>query len=155
MNPSDSPTGLSQLRGLHLPADAGSGAQGEVVMAIALGFVAALLVGLVRLMRARAKASVRASALRGLAETRGLAPDKRLIAQARLLRRLTRTLAGDDAASTQGRDWAAILDRLFVTVFFSKGAGAIVTEGLYRRSAPVDPEAIDSELGRLFARIRA
>ncbi len=122
MNPLSSPTDLTQLRGLHLPADAGSGAQGEVVLAIALGFVAALLVGLVRLLRARANASVRASALRGLAETRTLAPDARLIAQARLLRRLARTLVGDEAASTQGRDWAATLDRLFATDVFSKGA---------------------------------
>ncbi|GJE15804.1 DUF4381 domain-containing protein [Methylobacterium marchantiae] len=155
MNPVDSPTGLSQLRGLHLPADASSGAQGEVVLAIALGFVAALLVGLVRLIRARARNSVRASALRGLSETRALPSEARLIAQARLLRRLTRTLAGDEAASTQGSEWAAILDRLFATDFFSRGAGAVVTEGLYRRSPSADPETIDSELGRLFARIRA
>lgn len=155
MNPLASPTDLTQLRGLHLPADAASSTQGEVVLAIALGFVAALLVGLVRLIRTRSKASVRASALRGLAETRALAPEARLIAQARLLRRLARTLAGDEAASTHGADWAATLDRLFATDVFSKGAGRVVTEGLYRRSSPADVEAIDSELGRLFARIRA
>ncbi|MCC0805554.1 DUF4381 domain-containing protein [Methylobacterium sp. W2] len=155
MNPLASPTDLAQLRGLHLPADAASGAQGEVVLAIALGFVAALLVGLVRLMRARSRASVRASALRALSETRALPPEARLVAQARLLRRLTRTLAGDEAASTHGKDWTATLDRLFATDLFSKGAGRVVTEGLYRRSSPADVEAIDSELGRLFARIRA
>ncbi|WP_027171379.1 DUF4381 family protein [Methylobacterium sp. 10] len=155
MNPLTSPTDLTQLRGLHLPANAASGAQGEVVLAIALGFVAALLVGLVRLMRARSRASVWASALRALSETRALPPEARLVAQARLLRRLTRTLAGDEAASTHGGDWAATLDRLFATDLFSKGAGRVVTEGLYRRSSPADIEAIDTELGRLFARIRA
>ena len=84
-----------------------------------------------------------------------MSPDARLIAQARLLRRLTRTLAGDEAASAKGSDWAAILDRLLATDFFGKGAGATVTEGLYRRPAPADPDLIDAELGRLFARIRA
>ena len=159
MNPVDVPASLAQMRGLHLPAPAASAAQGEVVLAVALGFLAALLLGAVRLWRARAENSVRRSAERDLAATRGLPPETRLIAQVRLLRRLTRTLAGDAAASAQGGDWAAILDRVLATDFFSRGAGRPLTEGLYRRAVPGtpgnDPTLIDAELGRLFARIKA
>lgn len=152
MNPADAPAGLAQLRGLHLPAAEGA-AQGEVVLAIALGFAAALLVGLFRMLRDRQRRSVRRAALRELAAARALPPEQRLVAQARLLRRLARTLRGDAAASARGTDWAATLDGLFATDFFTRGAGRVLADGLYRRASP-DSAAIDAELGRLFARIR-
>ena len=44
MNPADAPVSLDQLRGLHLPS-ATAAIQGEIVAAVALGFLAALLVG--------------------------------------------------------------------------------------------------------------
>lgn len=146
---------LDALRGLHLPTASAGGLQGEVVAAIALGFTAALLVGLIRLLRARAGNSVRCAALRELTAAKRLEPEARLVAQARLLRRLARTLVGDAAASSRGPDWAATLDRLFSTDFFSRGAGGILADGLYRRPERPDPAAIDAELARLFARIRA
>ncbi|GJD93872.1 DUF4381 family protein [Methylobacterium iners] len=153
MNP-ELAAALDNLRGLHLPADAGGALRGEVVLAIALGFAAALLVGLVRYLRLRARRTVRRAALRELAATRDLDPEARLVAQARLLRRLARTLAGDATADARGRDWAGLLDGLFRTEFFTKGAGRVLTDGLYRRET-ADPAAIDAELGRLFARIGA
>ncbi len=153
MTPADAPAGLAQLRSLHLPPVDGSG-QGEVVLAIALGFTAALLVGLFRFLRDRRRNSVRRAALAELAAARPLPPEARLVAQARLLRRLARTLRGDAAASGQGADWARTLDGLFATTFFTTGAGRGLVENLYRRETP-DPAAIDAELGRLFARIGA
>lgn len=146
---------LSALRGLHLPTASGTALQGEIVAAIALGFLAALLVGLFRLLRARRLSSVRRSALRELALTHGLEPEARRVAQARLLRRLVRTLAGDEAASARGTAWAGTLDRTFATEFFSGGAGRALVDGLYRRPGQADSDAIDAELDRLFARIRA
>jgi hypothetical protein len=160
----DAPASLDQLRGLHLPAHAAGAGQGEVVLAIALGFAAALLVGLFRLVRNRQKNTVRRAALRELAATRALPPDQRLVAQARLLRRLARTVRGDAAASAQGADWAGILDGLFATDFFTRGAGQVLASGLYRRETPKfetsksetsKSELIDAELTRLFARIGA
>ena len=145
---------LDALRGLHLPANAAGAIQGEVVLAIALGFTAALLVGLVRSLRLRARNTVRRQALRDLAATRGLDPEARLVAQARLLRRLARTLQGDAAADAHGLDWALRLDRLLATSFFTTGAGRVLADGLYRRE-PADLAAIDAELGRLFSRIGA
>ncbi|WP_375409068.1 DUF4381 family protein [uncultured Methylobacterium sp.] len=148
------PAGLEQLRGLHLPAGSAGGLQGEIALAVALGFLAALLVGLVRWWQRRARASVRRSALNELAATRQLPPQARLVAQARLLRRLVRTLQGDAAADAKGEAWSAVLDRLFTTTYFSRGAGRVLGEGLYRREA-ADPAAIDAELGRLFTQIKA
>jgi len=154
VTPADVPASLDQLRGLHLPADAAGAAQGPVVLAIALGFTAALLVGLVRYLRARQRGTVRRVAARELAAANALPPEHRRVAQAQLLRRLARTLQGDAAADAQGAAWAAALDRLFATTFFSAGAGRIFAEGLYRRGAP-EPGPVDAELARLFARIGA
>lgn len=145
---------LSALRGLHLPPAGGSVLQGEIIAAIALGFAAALIVGLARLLQARKRATVRRAALNGLKDTSGLDPEARLTAQARLLRRVVRTLSGDEAATVRGTAWAATLDRTFSTDFFSRGAGQVLVEGLYRRPAAADLIAIDSELARLFSRIR-
>ncbi|WP_238183173.1 DUF4381 family protein [Methylobacterium trifolii] len=152
--PADAPLNLIELRGLHLPGNAAGAVQGEVVAAIALGFVAAILVGLVRTLRTRSRATLRRAALRELAGSRTLAPEARLVAQAGLLRRLARKLQGADAADAQGAAWAARLDSLFGTDFFSAGAGRTLVDGLYRRRETPDPAAIDAELARLIGRIR-
>jgi hypothetical protein len=133
MNPAEIAPGLDQLRGLHLPGGAAGAVQGEVVAAAALGFLAALLVGLVRYLRGRARASLRRSALAELAGTRDLDPDARLVAQARLLRRL---------------------DTLLATDFFTRGSGRVLADGLYRRQTP-GLDGLDAELGRLIGRLRA
>lgn len=153
MTPADAPASLAQLRGLHLPPVDGTG-QGELMLAIALGFTAALLVGLFRSLRDRRRNSVRRAAVAELAASRSLPPEARLVAQAGLLRRLARTLRGDAAASSQGADWARTLDGLFATDFFTLGAGRGLAQDLYRRESP-DCAAIDAELDRLFARIGA
>ncbi|MCJ2071461.1 DUF4381 domain-containing protein [Methylobacterium sp. J-030] len=152
--PVETPLGLDQLRGLHLPGGAAGAVQGEIVAAALLGFLAALLVGLVRYGRGRSRATVRRAALAELARSRGLAPEARLLAQARLLRRLGRTLGGDAETRATGADWAARLDGLFGTTFFTRGAGRVLADGLYRRQAP-DLDALDAELGRLIGRLRA
>ncbi|GJE54079.1 MULTISPECIES: DUF4381 domain-containing protein [Methylobacterium] len=146
---------LTTLRGLHLPTGGGSVLQGEIVAAIALGFAAALIVGLARILRARMRSTVRRAALRELAVARNLAPQARLTEQARLLRRVVRTIAGEEAASTRGTAWAQKLDGTFATDFFSRGAGQAFVDGLYRRPVAADPAAIDAELARLFSRIKA
>jgi hypothetical protein len=154
MTPAEASLSLEQLRGLHLPGGAAGAVQGEVVAAAALGFLAAVLVGLARYLRGRTRASLRRAALAELARSRGLDPEARLVAQARLLRRLGRTLGGDEAARAAGGDWAARLDALFRTDFFTRGAGRVLADGLYRRQVP-DLDALDAELGRLIGRLRA
>ncbi|AWV15777.1 MULTISPECIES: DUF4381 family protein [Methylobacterium] len=154
VTPAEIPLSLDQLRGLHLPGGAAGALQGEVVAAAALGFLAALLVGLVRYGRGRARAGIRRAALAELARSRNLDPEARLVAQARLLRRLGRTLGGETEARATGADWAARLDALFRTDFFTRGAGRVLADGLYRRQDP-DLDALDAELGRLIGRLRA
>lgn len=154
VTPAEIPLSLDQLRGLHLPGGAAGALQGEVVAAAALGFLAALLVGLVRYGRGRARAGIRRAALAELARSRNLDPEARLVAQARLLRRLGRTLGGETEARATSADWAARLDALFRTDFFTRGAGRVLADGLYRRQDP-DLDALDAELGRLIGRLRA
>ena len=154
VTPAEIPLSLEQLRGLHLPGGAAGALQGEVVAAAALGFLAALLVGLVRYGRGRARGGIRRAALAELARSRNLDPEARLVAQARLLRRLGRTLGGETEARATGADWAARLDALFRTDFFTRGAGRVLADGLYRRQDP-DLDALDAELGRLIGRLRA
>lgn len=149
------PLDLSALRGLHLPTGGGGAVQAELAAAIALGFAAALLVGLIRVIRTRRSATVRRAALRELTLTQGLPPEARRVAQAQLLRRVVRTLEGEAAAGARGLTWASTLDRTFATELFSRGPGRVLVDGLYRRPDATDPAALDAELGRLFARIRA
>ncbi|WP_267356542.1 MULTISPECIES: DUF4381 family protein [unclassified Methylobacterium] len=151
--PTETPLGLDQLRGLHLPGGAAGAVQSEIVAAALLGFLAALLVGLVRYGRSRSRATVRRAALTELTRSRSLDPEARLLAQARLLRRLGRTLGGDVESRAVGADWAARLDGLFRTDFFARGAGRVLADGLYRRQTP-DLDALDAELGRLIGRLR-
>ncbi|TXM79311.1 DUF4381 domain-containing protein, partial [Methylobacterium sp. WL122] len=84
MTPADALPTLDALRGLHLPNQAAGAISGEVVVASLAGFAAALLVGLVRYLRVRARATLRRAALRDLSAARSLDPDARLVAQARL-----------------------------------------------------------------------
>lgn len=154
--PAEIPLSLDQLRGLHLPGGAAGAVQGEVVAAAALGFLAALLVGLVRYGRGRARDTLRRAALAELARSRGLGPEARLVAQARLLRRLDRSLDRSGGAGTgaTGATWATRLDGLFQTDFFTRGAGRVLADGLYRRQDP-DLDALDAALARLIGRLRA
>ncbi|MET0369235.1 MAG: DUF4381 family protein [Methylobacterium sp.] len=154
MTPADAPATLDQLRGLHLPGGASGPVPGEILLALVLGFGAALLVGLLRILVSRVRASVRRAALADLAGSRTLAPPDRILAQARLLRRLVRTLDGDEAASAHGAAWAARLDGRLRTDFFTAGAGRVLVDGLYRREVP-DPALLDAELTRLIGRLKA
>lgn len=154
MTPADAPATLDQLRGLHLPGGASGPVPAEILLALVLGFAAALLVGLLRALVARARLSVRRAALADLAGSRALPPPDRILAQARLLRRLVRTLDGDEAASAHGAPWAERLDRRLRTDFFTAGAGRVLVDGLYRRDVP-DPAHLDAELTRLIGRLKA
>lgn len=154
MTPADAPATLDQLRGLHLPGGATGPIPGEIPLALVLGFGAALFVGLLRFLLARARLSVRRAALADLAGSRALPAPERILAQARLLRRLVRTLDGDEAASAHGAAWAERLDGRLRTDFFSQGAGRVLVDGLYRREVP-DAALLDAELTRLIGRLKA
>lgn len=143
---------LDGLRQIHLPA--GADAALPMFAMIAVGFALAVALSLVLLPALRRRRAVRRAALKTLAASRLLPPDERLAAQAVLLRRLVRTIDGDEAARLTGAEWLARLDRLFATRFFSEAEGQTFSELLYRPPSGQDVAALDSGLERLFARIR-
>jgi hypothetical protein len=100
------------------------------------------------------RVALRTSAEAALAATRGLAPADRLAAQATLLRRLVRSLQGDEAARAQGRAWLERLDGVFETRFFTQGHGVAFGEGLYHKPRDVDIDALDRSLRGLIAKVR-
>lgn len=152
---SDDP--LAGLRPIRLPPETTS-YWSDVGFSVALGLGLALLAVLVLRAIWRPRLSVRKAALGAFEETRGLPPDERRAAQAAILRRVVKSVEGEDAARATGGDWAATLDRVFATDLFSAREGRIFSEGLYARpiaAAANDDEALDRELGGLLARIRA
>lgn len=142
---------LAGLRPIHLPADSGEVA---LIATAALAGVCLALAAtaLMRLLASRRGAERRA-ALDELALSRGLPPDERLAAQARLLRRLMRTIDGEAPRGLSGAAWLARLDRILGTSFFTAGAGQAFGEPLYRRSQAATVETLDLELSRLIAKI--
>ena len=120
------------------------------VAVAAIGFVAW------RLARRR-RAGLRRSAEKALAGTRGLDPPERMLAQARLLRRVVRASAGEDAARAQGEGWLTALDRTFATTFFTAGAGRAYADGLYRRDeagqGTESVQALDRSLADLISHL--
>ncbi len=117
--------------------------------------VAIAAIGFVAWRQARRRrAGLRRSAELALAGTRGLDPAERMLAQARLLRRVVRASAGDGAARAQGDTWLAALDRTFATTFFTTGAGRAYADELYRRGDAgrnkEHVEALDRSLAELI-----
>jgi hypothetical protein len=147
--------GLAGLRGLHLPAEGPLSLPGQIGLAVAVGLLAALVIAAAVAFFARRRASVRRSAMRMLDAARRLDTPERLLVQAKLLRRLARTLDGAAASRSRGEAWAEHLDRIFATTFFTAGAGRYFAGDLYRPGAKPDAEAIERELTTLIRRIKA
>jgi hypothetical protein len=145
---------LAGLRALHLPPEIPS-FWADLGAAIALGLLIAIVVAVaIRAIR-KPRRSLRRSALEELEQAGRLPPEERRVAQAALLRRIVRSLEGEAAARAGGDDWAATLDRVFRTDFFSRRAGRVFADGLYARPAPQQPDdsALDQELAGLVRRI--
>ena len=156
---------LDGLRPMHLPA----GDDGLLSVALLIGLGCGLALWLWPLLSRRH--GVRRAALSALAQADALPVPEKRAAQARLLRQIVRTLAGDAAARCEGADWLACLDRVFATRFFSAGAGSCFAHGLYQRPMAADAardtsqgrgqggntqsgDAIDATLACLLARVQ-
>lgn len=148
------PEALTALRGLHLPPVEMMADAPAIALSVAVGLAAALAIAGAWGMVMESQRSVRRGALDALAQSSGLAPNERLVAQAKLLRRLVRTLDGDASARQRWDAWAKQLDRTFRTDFFSRGEGRHYVEGLYRAGLGPDPAFMEAELATLFKRIR-
>ena len=123
------------------------------LVVLALGCVAAAVV-IAIVWRARRAGGLRASAAAALAASRALDPDERLAAQAALLRRIARAVAGESAARQHGAAWLESLDGCFKTDYFSKGEGRAYGDALYAHRPAADVEALDRALVALLSRLR-
>ena len=149
--PSDDP--LAGLRALHLPPQPSS-FWSDLGFAAAAGLAVALVLALVIRLVVRPKRSLRASALDAFAQASALPPADRRAAQAAILRRVVRTVAGDEAARATGQTWAETLDRTFATDLFTARSGRVFADGLYARpGAGQDDPELDRELGALLAKL--
>lgn len=146
---------LAGLRALHLPAESADWTS-DIGFAVAGGLLLALLASLLMRALLKPRRSLRASALEEFAATEALPQEERRAAQAAILRRVVRTIEGDEAARASGEPWGETLDRVFRTDLFGKGAGRVFVDGLYARPAPAndDDRALDRELGALMAKLR-
>ncbi|MFC3693576.1 DUF4381 domain-containing protein [Chenggangzhangella methanolivorans] len=146
---------LDGLRALHLPAETTSW-QADLGFAVAAGLALALVVSLALRLLVRPRRSLRASAMEEFAAAEALPGPDRRAAQAAVLRRVVRTIEGDEAARATGPAWGETLDRVFRTELFGKGAGRVFVDGLYARppAANDDDRALDRELGALIATLR-
>lgn len=142
---------LEGLRALHLPPETGS-FWSDLGFSAALGLAVALAAVFALRAFYRPKQSLRRSASEALKQAEALPPDERRVAQAAILRRVVRTVEGDEAARAMGPAWAAALDRAFKTDFFTARAGSVFADGLYAPStAQADDAQIDRELDRLVS----
>ena len=146
---------LAGLRALHLPPETHS-FWSDLGFAVAAGLAVALVASLIVRALFRPKRSLRASALDAFEASRALPADERRAAQAALLRRVVRTVDGEEAARATGPAWGAALDRVFSTDLFGARAGRVFVDGLYARpDAPAnDDDALDRELGGLLKKLR-
>ena len=136
---------LSALRALHLPSNGAPGL-GDLFSAIALGMIAALVIGELLAFMRKKRRTIRRSALDALVASRVLQPEDRLVAQAKLLRELIRALDGDATARLRGSAWLQHLDARFRTDFFTVGEGRHYADALYRPVPRPDLDAMDSRL---------
>ena len=123
---------LDGLRGLHLPEQPAS-FWSDIWLSAAVGLLAALAAAIAIRLLFRPKQSLRVSALDALHRAKDLPEPDRRVAQAALLRRVVRTIDGDEAARREGLAWGETLDRVLRTDFFSSGAGRVFATGLYVR----------------------
>jgi hypothetical protein len=124
------------------------------LLVLAVGCVAGVALFLVTWRLRHRRAALRTAADAALEAARGLAPADRIAAQARLLRRVVRSVGGEAAASTYGDAWLQRLDDVFATNFFTAGAGIVFGDALYRRPGDIDLDGLDRSIRGLIANVR-
>ena len=145
------PDPLSELRDIHLPQQAGLPLSFYIVALASMLLIVMTGMALKILWRRR---NVKADALRLLQDASELPDQESLLAQAKLLRRLANTVGDGKTTKSRGRAWLKRLDALFVTDFFTAGAGQIFGEALYRRQGASDAPAVAAKLRQLIGQLK-
>lgn len=146
--PSDALQALSPLR---LPPATPETLAGDAVTGLALGLCLALALALLLRVLRRAEPSERQRLMAALRRARSLPPDRRLAAQAAVLRQAAGRVGVPDHP---GEDWLVALDRRLGTGFFAAGEGADLRRALYRPRPALDPGRVEDEALRLLSRLR-
>ena len=147
-------TGLEALRGLHVESTV-VGIEPGIALGVAIGIAAAAIVILLARARPLHVRAVRRALRTSLALARAAPREQQLIAQATLLRRAARTVAGEEVARLRGEAWLAALDRIFRTRFFTEREGRCFADDLYAVSPAADPEVTGRNLAGLARRLRS
>ena len=146
--------GLEALRGLHVEST-GVGIEPGIALGVAIGIAAAAIVILLARARPMRVRAVRRALRTSLALARAAPREQQLVAQATLLRRTARTVAGEEVARLRGEAWLAALDRIFRTRFFTEREGRCFADDLYAASTAADPEVTGRNLAGLAQRLRS
>jgi hypothetical protein len=152
-------SGLEALRGLHVDSTV-VGIEPGIALGVAIGIAAAAIVIMLARARPLRARPLRVRAVRralrtSLALARAAPREQQLVAQATLLRRAARTVAGEEVARLRGEAWLAALDRIFRTRFFTAAEGRCFADDLYAASPAADPEVTGRTLAGLARRLRS
>jgi hypothetical protein len=135
-----------ELRDIHLPADPSwwPPAPGWWLLALlCLGLIVLAVVWIRRRLARRRWRQRVCSELDRIAAEHAAAPDPLRLATgiSQLLRRASRLL-DPQAAALRGEAWLGFLDSAIGGEEFSKGAGRVLLEGPYQRTASCDADAL-------------
>jgi hypothetical protein len=147
-------SGLEALRGLHVDSTV-VGIEPGIALGVAIGIAAAAIVIMLARARPLRVRAVRRALRTSLALARAAPREQQLVAQATLLRRAARTVAGEEVARLRGEAWLAALDRIFRTRFFTAAEGRCFADDLYAASPAADPEVTGRTLAGLARRLRS
>ena len=145
---------LEALRGLHVEGTL-AGIEPGIALGVALGIAAAAMLMVLARARPLRLRAVRRALRTSLALAQAAPREQQLVAQATVLRRAARTVAGEEVARLRGEAWLAALDRIFRTRFFTEREGRCFADELYAASPTADPEVTGRNLAALARRLRS
>ena len=141
---------VGKLRDIHPPAS--DGAMTMITMSL-LGAITATVFAIYFYHSWRNKQESFGKALARLEYSRESPAADRVVVQARVLREVVESI-DPAAALLHGEAWLSQLDEIFITNFFSQGAGRIFGEDLYKPVSIAVADSLDTELGHLLARLK-
>lgn len=144
-----SPDPLTTLLDDRLPAITMRATAADWTAGIALGLLAAILLGIVASLLFRPRLSAAELTLRAFENSTNLPPAERLLAQTTALRSLATALKVSD-----GTDWLTALGKKLGSNIFATGSAQNLSTALYRPVPEIDPDALQNELIPLIKRCR-
>lgn len=146
MEPSPDP--LAGLIDDRLPALTMRAVAADWTAGIALGLIAALILGWLITLIWRPRPTAAALAVRAFEDSAKLPAGERLLIQTKALQSLATAL------KITGPDWLARLGRKLGTKTFAEGPASDLSTALYQPAPAVDPDVLQAELTPLIRKVR-